>query len=298
MTLYICICKGQSASPLLSFYQNMTIDQNIAIDATSSHGKVAVGKSYKHNKPIQLYYELHGTGAEKAEYLAGTGDYTVLTFDNRGAGKSDSPRELYTQVVLKNKKGGIPEMANDTLSLLDHLGWHSSVHLVGVSMGGMIALELAAMMKTSIAISKAVFLSKTVDEKINHIIDVAYPSTWLTSSPTESSKYTTNRDMLVATMKTWFEKSEDQPIHGLISQFAACCRHHVSKSRLMALRKTGLPVLIVTGSLDSIVRPFNSYQIHTLLGGRMEVFVGSGHGIPHEQTHRYNVLLVDHFTQA
>lgn len=35
-------------------------------------------------------------------------------------------------------------MAADTLELLDHFGWNDSVHLVGISMGGMISLELTS----------------------------------------------------------------------------------------------------------------------------------------------------------
>lgn len=34
------------------------------------------------------------------------------------------------------------QMAADTLELLDHFGWNDKVHLVGISMGGMISLEL------------------------------------------------------------------------------------------------------------------------------------------------------------
>jgi pimeloyl-ACP methyl ester carboxylesterase len=33
-------------------------------------------------------------------------------------------------------------MAQDALELLDHVGWHDRVHLVGISMGGMISLEM------------------------------------------------------------------------------------------------------------------------------------------------------------
>ena len=56
-----------------------------------------------------------------------------MTFDNRGCGRSSAPLTLnYTTV----------QMAKDALELIDHLGW-SQCHVVGVSMGGMIALEFA-----------------------------------------------------------------------------------------------------------------------------------------------------------
>lgn len=49
-------------------------------------------------------------------------------------GESDKPIMRYSTL----------EMARDTLELLDHIGWTSlrQVHLVGISMGGMIAQEL------------------------------------------------------------------------------------------------------------------------------------------------------------
>lgn len=35
------------------------------------------------------------------------------------------------------------QMAQDALDLMDHFGWTEKVHLVGISMGGMISLEMA-----------------------------------------------------------------------------------------------------------------------------------------------------------
>jgi pimeloyl-ACP methyl ester carboxylesterase len=58
--------------------------------------------------------------------------YRVITIDNRGTGRSDSPRGAYTYAV----------MASDVVSVLDAA--HETVsHVIGISMGSCIAQEVA-----------------------------------------------------------------------------------------------------------------------------------------------------------
>jgi 3-oxoadipate enol-lactonase len=59
--------------------------------------------------------------------------FRVLTFDNRGIGESDKPPGPYTA----------REMASDALQVLDEAGLERA-HVVGSSLGGMIAQEVAA----------------------------------------------------------------------------------------------------------------------------------------------------------
>ena len=58
--------------------------------------------------------------------------YRVIAFDNRGVGRTDAPDHPYTTGM----------MARDSLGLMDALGI-DRVHVIGVSMGGMIGQEPA-----------------------------------------------------------------------------------------------------------------------------------------------------------
>ncbi|MEO6027861.1 MAG: alpha/beta hydrolase [Candidatus Binatia bacterium] len=58
--------------------------------------------------------------------------HRVILFDNRGAGESESPPPPWT----------VPGMADDAVGVLDALGI-TRAHVLGVSMGGMIAQEMA-----------------------------------------------------------------------------------------------------------------------------------------------------------
>ncbi|KAI5866978.1 alpha/beta-hydrolase [Durotheca rogersii] len=112
--------------------------------------------------PLNISWEVHGDGPVKLVLIGGIGltktdwqsqtlyfghergrRYSVLVFDNRGAGASGKPLLRYST----------SEMARDLLELLDHLGWTAprQVHVSGGSLGGMIAQELAVLAPDRIA---------------------------------------------------------------------------------------------------------------------------------------------------
>ena len=97
---------------------------------------------------IDINYSLEGDGARTIVLVNGLADdlttwelqmadllaagYQVLRYDNRGVGLSSAPPGPYTSRLL----------ADDAKALVDHLGL-TGFHLMGVSMGGMIAQEYA-----------------------------------------------------------------------------------------------------------------------------------------------------------
>lgn len=112
--------------------------------------------------PLNISWEIHGSGPTKVVFIMGLGSfktawqrqtlhfghehgdkYSVLLLDNRGMGDSDRPLFRYST----------SEMALDVLEVLDHVGWTAarSVHIVGISMGGMISQELACAAPSRVA---------------------------------------------------------------------------------------------------------------------------------------------------
>ncbi|KAJ2729026.1 hypothetical protein IW152_005774 [Coemansia sp. BCRC 34962] len=111
-----------------------------------------LGLGPKRREKCDLYYEVFGTGSRKlflimgmvgctmywrlqTRYFAKLGDYTVCVFDNRGSGKSTVPMGPYK----------VSQLARDAYRVLENLGWSQDIHIVGVSLGGMIAQEMCLM---------------------------------------------------------------------------------------------------------------------------------------------------------
>jgi len=100
----------------------------------ASNGNVSlVYESRGEGVPLLL---VHGLGYDRAGWgpiVAPLAErFRVVSFDNRGVGESDAPRGPYSA----------RQLAEDAVAVLDDAGVESA-HVVGTSLGGMIAQELA-----------------------------------------------------------------------------------------------------------------------------------------------------------
>lgn len=104
--------------------------------------------AYATNDGVEIYYEESGPAdGDPVVFVEGlaygtwmwnrqrdplSAEYHTVVFDNRGTGESDTPEGPYT----------VAEMAGDLDAVLEDAGLEE-VHLVGASLGGMIAQEYA-----------------------------------------------------------------------------------------------------------------------------------------------------------
>jgi pimeloyl-ACP methyl ester carboxylesterase len=107
---------------------------------------------------------------EFCEVLAGRG-FRVIRFDNRDVGRStilhDAPVPTRWQLALRHPSAAaysLESLADDTAALLDHLEI-GAAHVVGVSMGGMIA-QLVAIRHPDRVLSLVSIMSSTGHRRV------------------------------------------------------------------------------------------------------------------------------------
>lgn len=226
--------------------------------------------------------------------LAAPGFY-VIRFDNRDAGLSthiDQPSRA-REVLNTISVGGDAEvpyhlwdMAADTVGLLDHLGVEKA-HVVGMSLGGMVAQELAIRHGDRLATLTSI-MSMTGDP------DVGLPTPAALRIMMEPPPRTREEGMErgVAHSEVWGSEcadpdfvralsaakwDRDNDFHGTARQFVAVVS---SGSRSEALRSVSVPTLAIHGTLDQLIQPDGSERLVEMVPGAELLLVeGMGHDL-------------------
>ena len=216
--------------------------------------------------------------------------HPVVWYDNRGVGESEPATAPY----------GIADLADDAAALLDHLGW-ARAHVVGVSMGGMIAQELALRHRARLrSLTLIATMAGGTLAKLPTAQGMAlFARAQLQQGPGRLAAlaqllYPPGTEPEPGVVQPGFDRPPPRRTIGW--QLRAILRHE-TRARLSSL--AGLPTLVIKPARDILVRPRHSDELHGAIpGARLVTFEDAGHGVTAQCATRLNTELLAHFAAA
>lgn len=246
---------------------------------------------------------VHGEGW-RPQLDALTDRYTCLWFDNRGMGRSQPAGVPGAEITVQ-------QMAEDAAALLDAAGWEAA-HIVGHSLGGLVALHLAL----------------TAPKRVRSLSllctfagggDAAPPTPrmiWVGARTRIGTRRMRRRaflrlvmspegahaagpagpDALAERLAPLFGHDlADQP--PIVDQQLKAMRAYDATPRLGEL--AGVPTLVVNAEHDPIAPPRSGRKLAGgIPGARYAELPGASHGVPIQFPDRINSLLLDHLAAA
>lgn len=252
---------------------------------------------------VDLYYEIHGDGEPvlcvHGFPLSGTlwspliaplrGRYRLIVPDLRGLGRSSvgpaSSIRLYT---------------DDLVALLDHLGEHRPVVLIGMSMGGVIAFDFfrrhrdrlrALVLVDARAEPDTVDAARGREEKARRVLEegagiVADEMRDLLFSPKTAA----------ALKDEWRAIMASAPPEGVAGALRAL-KDRVNS--VPTLQHIDVPTLVVVGEDDAITPPEGHRRMHeSIRGSRLEIVAAAGHMTPVEAPQAFADVVLDFLGNA
>jgi len=247
---------------------------------------------------VEIYYQVHGKGdpfvlimglRRNAEWWYGqipalSKHFKILVFDNRGAGRTDKPKMDYS----------IRLFADDTAELMKSLNIKRA-HVLGVSMGGYIAQELAinypGMVRslvlgcTSAGGERALLMSPermkkftaneglTPEQILQKDMDIYFSDKFIKDHPVKIKEF------IEISLRYY------QPPDAFERQFAACLKHDT----INRLNRVHVPTLIISGDDDPLVPPENSRILRELMPhAELKYFHGCRHCFFIEEADQFN----------
>jgi pimeloyl-ACP methyl ester carboxylesterase len=199
-------------------------------------------------------------------------DFDVVAYDHRGVGDSTDVPGPFTTA----------DLATDAVALLDVLGWDTA-HVFGISLGGMVAQELALNGPDRV---QRLVLGCTYAGGAGSTLDAPGPMRMLEAMNTGDAEasvraaFHANLSAAYTADDAHFEPflaaalSVVVPVELVLRQAQSAFLHNTS-ARLPALR---IRTLVLHGNADDMVRYSNGVQIAGLIpGAQLHTFDGAGH---------------------
>jgi 3-oxoadipate enol-lactonase len=246
---------------------------------------------------LEVRYKLEGEGEETIVLINGLADdletwafqmddflgagYRVLRFDNRGIGASGKPAGPYSSRML----------ADDAKALVDLLGI-SGFHLMGVSMGGMIAQEYALAYGSDLRSATFGCTYAAPGPFCSRMF-----SMWADMAPVLGVPFIMRDVTLWAFTVPFFEQREseaaefeqamrylDQPVHAYLAQLAVIQQHDTT-ARLGQLTT---PALVLAGEQDILIPVSLSRRLADGITGSEFATTPGGHACLWEHPAEFN----------
>jgi 3-oxoadipate enol-lactonase len=257
----------------------------------------------------ELYYERRGKG-EPMLLIQGLGgnslhwgegflsgleeDFELILFDNRGAGRSAALAGEHT----------IADLAGDALGLLDALEIERA-HVVGISMGGMVAQELALAAPERVrTLTLGCTFPGGPEATMTDMAVVGMLAEAVLSGDQERTLRVGYEVMIAAEygaqegayeLYSELAGQYQAPVPVLMAQLSAIMGHDTSER----LKEIAAPTLVVHGTEDRLLVAANGELLAKLIpGARLELLEGSGHMFFWEQPERSARLVREHAAAA
>src|SRR5438093_12499989 len=284
------------------------------------HTRAPAGRGGRHMATatvdsIELYYEEHGRGdplllimglaADSTAWLFQVPDfaerYRTITFDNRGVGRSSKPPGPYT----------IHQMADDAAGLLDALRV-ARAHVLGVSMGGMIAQELALRHPERVRglVLACTYPEPDVEAERQREFGIGQFGGTVTASGEMRIDLSAldplmffqhllprvfNQSFLDRELPRLMQLSAGAlhygfSMHAILGQVAAVMGHKATDR----LHLIAAPTLVITGDADLLISPANPDLLaRSIPGAKLVKVAGGSHGFNFETPEIFNRAVLD-----
>ncbi|CRZ17276.1 alpha/beta fold hydrolase [Mycolicibacterium neworleansense] len=226
-----------------------------------------------------------------------TQGFRVIVIDNRDVGQSTfaatGAPALWRQVMGRPRRDAysLADMASDCVGVLDHLGI-GQVHLVGRSMGGMIAQTIAATEPQRVRSLTSIFsttgASKVGQPALSTIgLLIAAPAKNRTAAVRNHLRITRHiagtaypiddAEEAAIAARGWDRCAGDQAA-GIARQIQAI---QASGDRTEQLRRITAPTLVINGDRDVLVNPSGGVATAKAIRSAQRIVIpGMGHHIP------------------
>ena len=256
-----------------------------ATDGTRIHYEVT-GKSGA--TPVLM---IQGLGASKNAWnlqrIAMATRFRIISFDNRGAGRSDKPTEPFT----------LEQMADDALVVLDAAGIETA-HVVGASMGGVISQIVAVKYPHRVRSLTLVCTAcrnhpwrqellqtwaKTAADK--GMIEVGKEAAQWVMSPRSFRR-------LVPAFTWMGPLAALRPRHSFVSQIDAIL--NTREDLVDQLSTITAPTMVIVGNQDILTPRGDSEEIaERIPNAELVVISGAAHGLMMEHSPTFNKILIE-----